>query len=198
MQLTVTTTPLACFAPSNFSVEMFFRNESWHEPYPLVLPGCEQRCPLLKFLQLTEPVISQDWKQECQIASVMKDTGEWGCCQRTAQTSLKVTTKELTCFVLCRTYCRFGCLWIRPLPTYRPTPDSTLPYQVPASWLPTRFQWRRRTALTIASAPPETAGGNGADVRNKNFLWWLSVPFHCPDCCFQVKSPTRCWCCWDY
>ncbi|KAJ6667197.1 hypothetical protein lerEdw1_017175 [Lerista edwardsae] len=58
----------------NFSVGMFFRNESGAEPYPLQLPDCEQHCPLLKFLQLTEPVIPQDWEKECQIASVMKDT----------------------------------------------------------------------------------------------------------------------------
>uniref|UniRef100_A0A670J0P8 Lysosomal acid phosphatase n=2 Tax=Podarcis muralis TaxID=64176 RepID=A0A670J0P8_PODMU len=58
----------------NFSVEMFFRNESGKEPYPVQLPGCAQRCPLLNFLQLTEPVIPQDWKQECQIASTIKDT----------------------------------------------------------------------------------------------------------------------------
>ncbi|XP_053149584.1 lysosomal acid phosphatase-like [Hemicordylus capensis] len=58
----------------NFSVEMSFRNESGKEPYPLQLPHCEQRCPLLKFLQLTEPVISQDWEKECQISSIMKDT----------------------------------------------------------------------------------------------------------------------------
>ncbi|XP_062973564.1 lysosomal acid phosphatase [Elgaria multicarinata webbii] len=58
----------------NFSVEMFFRNESGKELYQVQLPGCEQRCPLQKFLQLTEPVIAQDWKQECQIASTMKDT----------------------------------------------------------------------------------------------------------------------------
>nr|XP_056707188.1 lysosomal acid phosphatase [Euleptes europaea] len=58
----------------NFSVEMYFRNESGHDPYPLRLPNCEQRCPLLKFLQLTEPVITQDWEQECQIASTMYDT----------------------------------------------------------------------------------------------------------------------------
>ncbi|XP_060117665.1 lysosomal acid phosphatase [Heteronotia binoei] len=57
-----------------FTVEMYFRNESGHQPYPLQLPNCEQRCPLLKFLQLTDPVIAQDWEQECQIASTMKDT----------------------------------------------------------------------------------------------------------------------------
>ncbi|XP_042335824.1 lysosomal acid phosphatase [Sceloporus undulatus] len=58
----------------NYSVEMFFRNESGKKPYPLLLPGCEQRCPLPKFLHLTDPVIPQDWKQECQIANTMKDT----------------------------------------------------------------------------------------------------------------------------
>ncbi|XP_010220600.1 PREDICTED: lysosomal acid phosphatase, partial [Tinamus guttatus] len=30
----------------NFSVEMFFRNESGKEPFPLTLPGCQQTCPL--------------------------------------------------------------------------------------------------------------------------------------------------------
>uniref|UniRef100_A0A6J0U6M1 Lysosomal acid phosphatase n=1 Tax=Pogona vitticeps TaxID=103695 RepID=A0A6J0U6M1_9SAUR len=58
----------------NFSVEMFFRNESGKDPYPLQLPGCEQRCPLQKFLQLTEPVIPQHWKEECQIDTTMKAT----------------------------------------------------------------------------------------------------------------------------
>ncbi|KAJ7344696.1 hypothetical protein JRQ81_000646 [Phrynocephalus forsythii] len=58
----------------NFSVEMFFRNESGKDPYPLQLPGCEQRCPLQRFLQLTEPVIPQNWKEECQIGTSMKDT----------------------------------------------------------------------------------------------------------------------------
>ncbi|NXA44502.1 PPAL phosphatase, partial [Nothocercus julius] len=58
----------------NFSVEMFFRNESGKEPLPLTLPGCQQTCPLQRFLQLTEPVIAQDWEQECQAASTAHDT----------------------------------------------------------------------------------------------------------------------------
>ncbi|XP_019406792.1 PREDICTED: lysosomal acid phosphatase [Crocodylus porosus] len=58
----------------NFSVEMFFRNESGKEPFPLMLPGCPQRCPLGDFLRLTDPVIPQDWEQECQIASNVQDT----------------------------------------------------------------------------------------------------------------------------
>ncbi|XP_032638090.1 lysosomal acid phosphatase isoform X3 [Chelonoidis abingdonii] len=59
---------------SNFSVEMFFHNESGREPFPLTLPGCEQRCPLLDFLQLTDRIIPQDWARECQVASNVQDT----------------------------------------------------------------------------------------------------------------------------
>lgn len=70
-------TPIpACFFSSNFSVEMFFRNESGKEPFPLTIPGCQQICPLQKFLELTDPVVPQDWEQECQVASSMRDTGE--------------------------------------------------------------------------------------------------------------------------
>uniref|UniRef100_A0A670Z2H6 Lysosomal acid phosphatase n=2 Tax=Pseudonaja textilis TaxID=8673 RepID=A0A670Z2H6_PSETE len=58
----------------NFTVEMFFRNESQKEPYILQLPDCKQLCPLPQFLQLTEPVISKDWKQECKIISTLNDT----------------------------------------------------------------------------------------------------------------------------
>uniref|UniRef100_A0A8D0GDD5 Lysosomal acid phosphatase n=1 Tax=Sphenodon punctatus TaxID=8508 RepID=A0A8D0GDD5_SPHPU len=58
----------------NFSVEMYFRNESGKDPYPLTLPGCTQRCTLTEFLRLTDPVVSQDWKHECQIASSGQDT----------------------------------------------------------------------------------------------------------------------------
>uniref|UniRef100_A0A8B9BHI7 Lysosomal acid phosphatase n=1 Tax=Anser brachyrhynchus TaxID=132585 RepID=A0A8B9BHI7_9AVES len=60
----------------DFSVEMFFRNESGKEPFPLTIPGCQQKCPLHKFLELTDPVVPQNWEQECQVASSMQDTGE--------------------------------------------------------------------------------------------------------------------------
>uniref|UniRef100_A0A8C8RC64 Lysosomal acid phosphatase n=1 Tax=Pelusios castaneus TaxID=367368 RepID=A0A8C8RC64_9SAUR len=61
-------------ADGNFSVEMFFRNESGRDLYPLTLPGCAQSCPLLDFLRLTDPVIPQDWERECQIAGDVQDT----------------------------------------------------------------------------------------------------------------------------
>ncbi|KAM6360488.1 lysosomal acid phosphatase isoform 2-T2 [Alca torda] len=58
----------------NFSVEMFFQNETGKEPFPLTVPGCQHRCPLQRFLELTDPVVPQDWEQECQVASRVHDT----------------------------------------------------------------------------------------------------------------------------
>uniref|UniRef100_A0A8B9XXS1 Lysosomal acid phosphatase n=1 Tax=Bos mutus grunniens TaxID=30521 RepID=A0A8B9XXS1_BOSMU len=58
----------------NFSVEMYFRNESHRAPWPLTLPGCSHRCPLQDFLHLTEPVVPKDWLQECQLAGGPADT----------------------------------------------------------------------------------------------------------------------------
>ncbi|XP_018618689.1 lysosomal acid phosphatase [Scleropages formosus] len=58
----------------SFSVAMFYWNDSSTEPYPLILPGCVQYCPLEEFIRLTKPVIPVDWKQECQVPSGSKDT----------------------------------------------------------------------------------------------------------------------------
>ncbi|XP_032919698.1 lysosomal acid phosphatase [Catharus ustulatus] len=58
----------------NFSVEMFYRNESGKEPFPLTIPGCQHKCPLQRFLELTEPVVPQDWEQECKVSSSIHDT----------------------------------------------------------------------------------------------------------------------------
>ncbi|XP_071283579.1 lysosomal acid phosphatase isoform X2 [Agelaius tricolor] len=58
----------------NFSVEMFYRNESGKEPFPLTIPGCQHKCPLQRFLELTDPVVPQDWEQECKVSSSMHDT----------------------------------------------------------------------------------------------------------------------------
>ncbi|XP_041493643.1 lysosomal acid phosphatase isoform X2 [Microtus oregoni] len=70
----------------NFSVEMYFRNDSKKAPWPLILPGCPHRCPLQDFLRLTEPVIPKDWQKECQLISDTADTGSasWlpPCCRQ--------------------------------------------------------------------------------------------------------------------
>ncbi|XP_064192365.1 lysosomal acid phosphatase isoform X2 [Anguilla rostrata] len=58
----------------SFSVAMYFRNDSTKEPYPVVLPGCTQYCPLQDFVRLTKPVIPENWEAECQVPPRMKDT----------------------------------------------------------------------------------------------------------------------------
>ncbi|XP_075861477.1 prostatic acid phosphatase isoform X2 [Microcebus murinus] len=52
-----------------YFLEMYYRNETQHEPYPLTLPGCTHSCPLEKFAELVAPVIPQDWSAECMITS---------------------------------------------------------------------------------------------------------------------------------
>nr|DBA24881.1 TPA: hypothetical protein GDO54_012478 [Pyxicephalus adspersus] len=49
----------------SYTVEMYFRNDSSVEPYPITLKGCSQSCPLEKFIELTSSVIVQDWRKEC-------------------------------------------------------------------------------------------------------------------------------------
>ncbi|XP_005634480.1 prostatic acid phosphatase isoform X1 [Canis lupus baileyi] len=52
-----------------YFVEMYYRNETQHEPYPLTLPGCTPSCPLTEFAELVAPVIPQDWSTECMTTS---------------------------------------------------------------------------------------------------------------------------------
>ncbi|KAM9187315.1 prostatic acid phosphatase isoform 2-T2 [Dugong dugon] len=52
-----------------YFVEMYYRNESQHEPHPLTLPGCTHSCPLTKFAKLVAPVIPRDWTSECMITT---------------------------------------------------------------------------------------------------------------------------------
>uniref|UniRef100_H0XD33 acid phosphatase n=1 Tax=Otolemur garnettii TaxID=30611 RepID=H0XD33_OTOGA len=52
-----------------YFLEMYYRNETQHEPHPLILPGCTHSCPLEKFAELVAPVIPEDWSAECMITS---------------------------------------------------------------------------------------------------------------------------------
>ncbi|XP_030056760.1 lysosomal acid phosphatase [Microcaecilia unicolor] len=58
----------------NFSLEMYFWNESGREPFPLALPHCPQSCPLQDFLLKTQNVITEDWEYDCQVPSINQDT----------------------------------------------------------------------------------------------------------------------------
>ncbi|XP_053218935.1 testicular acid phosphatase isoform X3 [Podarcis raffonei] len=51
---------------NSFSVSMFYRNKSSHQPHTLALPDCPTPCPLPLFIHLTKAVIPLDWDAECQ------------------------------------------------------------------------------------------------------------------------------------
>ena len=44
-------------------------DSSAFEPYLLTVPGCTPLCPLDRFVQLTQSVISEDVKKECLLES---------------------------------------------------------------------------------------------------------------------------------
>ncbi|XP_036401479.1 lysosomal acid phosphatase-like [Megalops cyprinoides] len=85
----------------SFSVAMYYRNDSTKEPYPLVLPGCTQFCPLTEFENLIEPVIPKNWKEECQV----KEAGSWyftGFIVACVLATIFALTTIVACFLHCR------------------------------------------------------------------------------------------------
>ncbi|XP_074999381.1 prostatic acid phosphatase-like isoform X2 [Calonectris borealis] len=50
-----------------YTIEMYYRNNSLRDPYPLTLPGCKFRCPLERFTQLVSPVLVHHWTRECRM-----------------------------------------------------------------------------------------------------------------------------------
>lgn len=113
----------ACLPPTrrNFSVEMYFRNESHRDPWPLTLPGCPNRCPLQDFLRLTEPVVPKDWLQECKLAGGPADTGERPSASvlAEAQNGSRFLPRGLQRLRHLQSWCRFP---DSPLPSLRCTP----------------------------------------------------------------------------
>ncbi|KAI1896285.1 hypothetical protein AGOR_G00093220 [Albula goreensis] len=58
----------------SFSVGLFYRNDSAHDPYPTPIPGCRVTpCPLTAFTEAVSDVIAQDWDAECGL----KQTGSY-------------------------------------------------------------------------------------------------------------------------
>ncbi|KAJ4440008.1 hypothetical protein ANN_08139 [Periplaneta americana] len=47
-------------------VMVYFRNSTAHEPYNLIIPGCQAACPLDDFARLLKPVIPFNWEKECK------------------------------------------------------------------------------------------------------------------------------------
>uniref|UniRef100_A0A8C3Q611 acid phosphatase n=1 Tax=Geospiza parvula TaxID=87175 RepID=A0A8C3Q611_GEOPR len=50
-----------------YTIEMYYRNNSLREPHPLTLPGCKFRCPLERFTHLVSPILVPYWTRECRM-----------------------------------------------------------------------------------------------------------------------------------
>ncbi|XP_015678156.1 prostatic acid phosphatase [Protobothrops mucrosquamatus] len=48
------------------TIEMYFRNDTSKEPYPITLPGCSCACPLQQFAKLVSPILVDNWEKECE------------------------------------------------------------------------------------------------------------------------------------
>uniref|UniRef100_A0A182HT87 acid phosphatase n=1 Tax=Anopheles arabiensis TaxID=7173 RepID=A0A182HT87_ANOAR len=48
-------------------VELFYKNTTG-EPYRLVVPGCDARCPLERMFEIYDNILPQDWEAECQLS----------------------------------------------------------------------------------------------------------------------------------
>ncbi|KAM9307680.1 prostatic acid phosphatase-like [Gastrophryne carolinensis] len=63
------------------SIQMYYRNDTSVDPYPIALPGCSQSCPLERFTELTSSVIAEDFKRECGIKEKDEENNKktsWG------------------------------------------------------------------------------------------------------------------------
>ncbi|XP_060104875.1 prostatic acid phosphatase-like isoform X2 [Heteronotia binoei] len=49
-----------------YTIEMYFRNDTSRDPYPITLPGCSFACPLQKFSDLVAPILVDNWENECR------------------------------------------------------------------------------------------------------------------------------------
>ncbi|XP_019698349.1 venom acid phosphatase Acph-1 isoform X2 [Harpegnathos saltator] len=49
-----------------WNVQIFLRNTTVHEPYSLTIPGCTVVCPLDRYVEIFQPIISTKWEDECK------------------------------------------------------------------------------------------------------------------------------------
>ncbi|XP_037547317.1 testicular acid phosphatase homolog [Nematolebias whitei] len=61
----------------SYSVELHYRNESQHDPYPNPVPGCSglNPCPLSMLTELLQDVMPQEWDAECGFNTKWSSTG---------------------------------------------------------------------------------------------------------------------------
>ncbi|KAM9816960.1 testicular acid phosphatase homolog [Neosynchiropus ocellatus] len=61
----------------SFSLELYYRNDSMHEPFPNNVPGCDAThpCPLSTFTELVQDVMADDWEEKCGSRLRLSSTG---------------------------------------------------------------------------------------------------------------------------
>uniref|UniRef100_A0A672JQY3 Acid phosphatase 2, lysosomal n=1 Tax=Salarias fasciatus TaxID=181472 RepID=A0A672JQY3_SALFA len=64
----------------SYSVELYYRNDSWRDPYPNPVPGCDglSPCPLSLLTELLREVTAEDWEAECGHSTKWSSAGEEG------------------------------------------------------------------------------------------------------------------------
>lgn len=51
---------------NGWNVQIFLRNTTNYEPYPMTIPGCATICPINEFIQILKPMIPDNWEEECK------------------------------------------------------------------------------------------------------------------------------------
>ncbi|CAG5907619.1 unnamed protein product [Menidia menidia] len=61
----------------SYSLELYYRNESWRDPYHNPVPGCRglNPCPLSMFTELVRDVMTNKWDVECGLRTKWSSTG---------------------------------------------------------------------------------------------------------------------------
>ncbi|RVE59598.1 hypothetical protein OJAV_G00190110 [Oryzias javanicus] len=61
----------------SYSLEMYYRNETWRDPHPNSVPGCNglHPCPLSMFTELVRDVLAEDVEVECGLRTKWSSTG---------------------------------------------------------------------------------------------------------------------------
>ncbi|XP_067101397.1 LOW QUALITY PROTEIN: testicular acid phosphatase homolog [Osmerus mordax] len=60
----------------SYSLDLYYRNDSSHDPYPTPVPGCQMNpCPLTLFTEAVKDVMTDDWESECGLLESWSKTG---------------------------------------------------------------------------------------------------------------------------
>ncbi|XP_065805544.1 testicular acid phosphatase homolog isoform X2 [Labrus bergylta] len=61
----------------SYSLELHYRNDSWRDPHPNPIPGCNglNPCPLSLFDELVQDVFADDWEAECEFRTRWSGAG---------------------------------------------------------------------------------------------------------------------------